>query len=459
MMIKNRDGGSRVKVGKAKQNADRLLKIHALLDDVTSSPGSHDILELALGTVLSLPVSQRDETAVVWLLIVGPPADGKTFAVLLLKNADSVYYLDTVTENFLASGYRDDKTGKSAPSLFKELDEKCVIIKELGTVFGLRADKVKKFLGDLQAIYDGEYHKATGTVGTIRGKASFTMVACVTPATLRDHHEYMARIGPRFLTYRPPQLTEAEEDQGLAMLWDEEQTDTRKGLIAEVRKLTAEHLRECLRRPLKLEAETRSHQQSINRISQLITCGRTLVQRQPVFDEFGKPGYEPEISQQERPFRVQQQLRNLARGLALAHQRDRVTDHELELIRRVAISSLPADRGDVISLLPDHPDGLTVKACAAGIHKSADRASQLLDELVRIGLLRLTRRETNGGSPARLYVPVPRFADLLTSPVLPLDHALNLAGDFSDTPNTLERGGLSGQSCRERPAAAEGANP
>ena len=425
--------------------------MHALLDDVTSSPGSHDILELALGTALSLPVSRRDETAVVWLLIVGPPADGKTFAVLLLKNAARVYHLDTVTENFLASGYRDDKTGKSAPSLFKELDDKCIIIKELGTVFGLRADKVKKFLGDLQAIYDGEYHKATGTVGTIHGKAAFSMVACVTPATLRDHHEYMARIGPRFLTYRPAQLTEAEEDEGLGILWDEVQAKRRR-LIARLRKLTAEHLQDCLSQSLDLKPETPSQQQFINRLARLVACGRTIIHRQPVFDEDGRR-YEPEVSQQERPFRVQQQLRNLARGLALAHQRPRVTEHELELARRVAISSLPADRGDVISLLPDHPDGLTVKACAAGIHKSEDRASQLLDELVRIGLMTLTRGEAKGGAPGWLYVPASRFSDLLTSPVVPLDHALNLAGDFSDTTNTLERGGLSGQSYRERPAA------
>jgi hypothetical protein len=444
-----------MRASKAKQNTDRLLRIHALLDEVTSSPGSHDILELALGTALSLPVSQRDETALVWLLIVGPPADGKTFAVLLLKNAAGVYYLDTVTENFLASGYRDDKTGKPAPNLFKELDEKCIIIKELGTVFGLRADKVKKFLGDLQAIYDREYHKATGTVGTIHGKAAFTMVACVTPATLHDHHEYMARIGPRFLTYRPPQLTEAEEDEGLGMLWDEKQADKRKKLIADLRTLTAEHLQECLRRSLKLEPETRSQQQSINRISQLVTCGRTLFHRQPVFLEEGKPRYEREISQQERPFRVQQQLRNLAQGLALAHQRTRVTEHELELVRRVAISSLPTDRGDVISLLPDHPAGLTVRACASGIHKSEDRAAQLLDELVRIGLLTSTRGQANGGTPGRVYLPVARFADLLTRPLVPLDHALDLAGDFTDTTNTLERGGLSGQSYRESPSAAE----
>jgi hypothetical protein len=458
MVIESTAEAARVNASKAKQNVDRLLRIHALLDELTSSPWSHDILELALGTALSLPVSQSDETALVWLLIVGPPSDGKTFAVLLLKNAAGVYYLDTVTENFLASGYRDEKTGKSAPNLFKELDGKCIIIKELGTVFGLRADKVKKFLGDLQAIYDREYHKATGTIGTIHGKAAFTLVACVTPATLRDHHEYMARIGPRFLMYRPPQLTEAEEDEGLDMLWDE-QGDKRKGLIDDLRKLTAEHLQECLSRSLQPRAEEGGQQQFINRLSKLVTCGRTVVQRQPVFDEDGKSRYEPEINQQERPFRVQHQLRNLARGLALAHGRTRITDHELELVRRVAISSFPSDRADVIALLPDHPAGLTVKACALEIRKSEDRASQLLDELVRIGLLTPVRGEVNGGAPGRVFVPVTRFADLLVRPLVPLDHALDLAGDFPDKTNTLESRDLSGQSYRKRPRAAEGANP
>src|SRR2546426_578131 len=72
---------------------DRLLRIHALLDEVTSSPWSHDVLELALGTALSLRISEGDETALVWLMIVGPPSDGKTFIVLLIKGADGVYCL------------------------------------------------------------------------------------------------------------------------------------------------------------------------------------------------------------------------------------------------------------------------------------------------------------------------------------------------------------------------------
>ncbi len=439
--------------------SDRLIRIHALLDEVTSSPWSHDVLELGMATVVSLPISEQDETALVWLLIVGPPSSDKTFAVLLLKTAGGVYYADTATENFLASGYRDEKTGTSAPDLFKELDGKCVIFKELGTILSLRPDKVRKFLGDLLAIYDREYHKLTGTVGTIHGKAAFTIVACVTPATLHDHQEYMARIGPRFLTYRPPQLTEAEEDEGLGMLWDAGQEDKRKKVLADLRKLVAEHLQDCWKRPLDSKPETPEQQKFIDRLGQFVSHGRTVVRRQKVQDpETGQVRYEPEVVQQEGPFRVQQQFRNHARGLALVHGRTHVTGHELELVRRVAVSSLPADRADVISVVPDHPDGLTVKTCAAGIGKSEDRARQLLEELVLVKLLTRRKAEPNGGRPETIYVPVARFADLLTTPIKPLDHAVDLTGDFTDTTDhsPLEREGLSGQSYRKSQAIDKG---
>jgi len=382
-------------------------------------------------------------------MIVGPPSDGKTATVLLLKTAQGVYCVDTVTENFLASGYRDEKTGKSAPNLFKELDGKCVVIKEFGTVLSLRADKVRKFLGDLQAIYDREYSKATGTVGTIRGKAAFSIVACVTPATLQDHQQYMARIGPRFLTYRAPDLTEAEEDEGLEMFW-EARHETRKKVLEELRQLVAEHLHECINRPLNPSPETPDQKKFIDRLAKLVACGRTDVRLQKIHDDVtGRDRYDPETSQSERPFRVQKQLRNLGRALALVHGRDRMTEHELELLRRVALSSLPADRAAVLALFPDHHEGLTAGACGAAIQKSDDRARQILEELVLIKLLVRRSGTSLGGAPSYVYAPVPRIADFLTIAFKPLDHVVDLAGDFTDKSDTLEREGLSGQSYRQ----------
>jgi len=265
---------------------------------------SHDVLELALGVALSLRVSEADESALVWLMIVGPPSDGKTATVLLLKTAQGVYCVDSVTENFLASGYRDEKTGKSAPDLFKEPDRKCVVIKEFGTVLSLRADKVRKFLGDLQAIYDREYSKATGTVGTIRGKAAFSIVACVTSATPHDHQQYMARIGPRFLTYRVPDLTEAEEDEGLELFWDASH-EARKKVLVELRQLVAEHLVECMDRTFDPSRETPDQKRFINRLAKLVADGRTDVRFQKIHDDItGRDRYAPEVSQVEKPFRV-----------------------------------------------------------------------------------------------------------------------------------------------------------
>ncbi len=438
--------------------AQRLLRIHALQDELTSSPYSHDIIELAIATVISLPLSQQDETALVWLLIVGSPSSDKTSSVLLLKTARGVYYVDSVTENFLASGYRGQK-GERAPDLLRELDGKCFMIKELSTVFSMRPEKVRKFLGDLQAIFDREYHKLTGTLGKVGGRAAFSIVACVTPSALVEHHEYMAKIGSRFLMYQVPQLTEEERQTGLEILWEE--SETRKQKLVELRKLVAAHVKDLLDSPPTLEPETREQREIINRLAELMAHGRTVLRGQQLVDpDTGEKKYETEMVQREEPFRVHQQLRTSARALARVHGRSRITDHELELVRRVALGSLAADRARVLALFPDHPEGLTVETCAKGIGKGESRARQLLKELVLMGLLEEGRNDSKGGRPGTIYRPAPKFADLLTRPLKPLDHLLDLSqpedqppGDFlhNSDASDIERELVSGQSYEESP--------
>jgi hypothetical protein len=410
--------------------AQRLFQIHSLLAEVTSSPWSHDALELAIATAVSLRISEQDETALVWLLIVGAPSGDKTSSVLLLKKAQQhVYYADSVTENFLASGYRDELTRKRAPNLLEELNGKCLVLKELSTVFSLHPQKVKKFLGDLLAIFDREYYKLTGTLGRVGGTSAFSMVACITPVALLEHHEYMSRIGPRFLAYRLPQLTDSERAEGLAILWDATKGGSRKAKLGSLGKLVAEHIESLMAARPEFELERPDEQNFINRLGELVAHGRAVVRRERVYDpETGREGYEyePELAQREEPFRAQQQLRNLARALCWMHGRSRVGGHELELVRRVALGSLPAGRAEVLALLPAHPRGLTAKACSDGIGKSPGRARQLLDELAMVGLVMPTKIDPTGGRPEIMYAPVGRFADLLTQPMTSLDHLVDL---------------------------------
>ncbi|NOS76720.1 MAG: hypothetical protein HOP35_02110 [Nitrospira sp.] len=132
------------------QEAERLVQIHNTLGSLTSSPYSHDVVELALATATSLPLYGKEHPAPIWLLIAGAPSSGKTEAVLLLKEAQSIKYLDAMTENSLASGYVDSKSGEGPKQqLLPELDGKCLVIKDLTTIFSMREERWLRLVGQL----------------------------------------------------------------------------------------------------------------------------------------------------------------------------------------------------------------------------------------------------------------------------------------------------------------------
>lgn len=407
--------------------AGRLVNIHAAQSAVTSSPYSHDMVELAIATATSLPISNQDDTAPVWLLIAGPPSSDKTATVQAMKGATHVLYIDTFTENAIASGYVDPVTGRRAKSLVTELNGKCLIIKDLTTLFSLRDDKVRKVLGDFTSLYDGEYHKYTGTIGKIGGEAKLSMMACITPAALFHHHRYLASIGSRFLIYLVRSLTDAERDDGLALTWDiKDRTDA----LRELRDLVGQHVNELLTTPVNLQPEAPVIQDKINRLSKLLAHGRgaILYGKHPKPDKFGGERWvrETDAVQVEEPFRAVHQLKNLGRALARVHGRAAIIEHEIELLRRVVLGSMPADRAGVLALFPDHPNGITRKECVEGIGKSYHRAQDLLQELV---VLKVLIKEVTKGQ--LVYLPSPDFKDLIVAPITPLDHVADLTSEIT----------------------------
>jgi len=124
--------------------AGRLAQMHALQEELTSSPHSHDVLELALATAISPAVPNRDTTAPIWLLIVGVPSSDKTATVLLLKDSLSTYYLDTFTPSSFASGFvnPNPEAKKTRKDLLPLLNGKCLIVKDMTPLFSGRSDKV-----------------------------------------------------------------------------------------------------------------------------------------------------------------------------------------------------------------------------------------------------------------------------------------------------------------------------
>lgn len=391
--------------------ATRLRKIHETQNRLITSPSSHDVIELAMAVATSLPISRLDETALLWLMIAGPPASAKTETVLSLKDVSDVYLLDSLTENSFVSGYLDPKTGAAPDDLLPKLNGKCLIIKDLTTLFSMREDKVKKIVGDLQSIYDGEYVKFTGTRGRTACVSQFSMLGCITSMALSQHHRYMSAIGGRFLLYRIQSLTDEERADGFELSWN---MGDRKASVQGLRDLVGEHVTNLQHAPLDVGSEYAEQRRLVNLLAMLLVRGRAVIQKEEI--------------QTEEPWRAFQQLRNLGKALARVHGRPSMTDHELELLRRVVLSSIPVDRAQVLALFAIHPAGLTIKSCAEGIDKSNGRASQLLKELVDIKLVVVDKSK-----PEYVYHPLPDLAELLIEPIESLDHVKNLSAPGDST--------------------------
>lgn len=413
------------------QAANRLIGIHAAAAELTSSPSVHDALELALATVLTSRWMGGKDVQPVWLMIVGNPSSGKTEVVLACKKlAEHVLYVDTLTENAFGSGFVDDKQKSKYRAknqdLLGELQNmnRALIIKDLTTLFSLRDDKLKKILGDLTSIYDGSYSKWTGTLGQIKYEVKFPMLACITPEVLRKHHNYMSQIGGRFLMFRLTPLSEGEQEEGFEILWNEKQ---REKNIRKLQRDIASHIEQILAVPVELEEESGEVRDTINRLAMILARGRGIVIRQPkqmIDEQTGaqRHSYEVVDTQVEGPFRIFQQLRLLGRALTVVHGRAKVSDHELELLRRVVFSSIPPDRARILNLFVESPAGFSALHCAQRLGLSRPWAKSVLDEMV---LLKVLTAEIAQGET--IYKPLPGFTDLVCRPIAPLDHMFDLS--------------------------------
>ena len=421
--------------------AQRLARIHTILDTLRSSPASHDLIDLAMASAVSVGISTEEDSPLVWLLVVGPPSSGKTDAVFALRQDPAVKFLDTLTPEAFVSGLRHPKSGTRAKDLLPELDGKCLVIKDMTTLFSLRDDKVRKVLGDLQSIYDGEFSKATGSsfepTATIEHRSRFALVGCVTPEAVARHQRHMAQIGSRFLVYRVPRLTPQQVEAGFDRLVG---TGAGKALRDELRRLVLDHLREAhdAWRRVRIPAED---EHMLRDLAVLVQRGRTpiLWERTTRSDDDGRvrTGHEPVLGTPEEPFRVYQQLCTLLRALTAVALRTTPTRRELEVVRRVALSSVLPDRAEVLDVLHRRPVvwrqtvtadldgereelevewwGLTVPTCALGIRRDMDQVRNRLEEMVRIGLMVKGPNRIKGGAgrPQTLYRPVPRFEGLM----------------------------------------------
>jgi hypothetical protein len=239
-------------------------------------------------------------------------------------------FLDALTQESFMSG-AVSKHGAKAATLLPQLNHKCLVVKDLTTLFSMKHDLVRKILGDLQSIYDGEYSKAIGTgfdgKAVVESQSYFGFVGCITPAALQAHQRYLANIGTRFLIYQRPPMTPAARAKGYEL-----QARSDRGALklrlqelacAHVRALFEEKPRAVISPAVDLYLQT---------LAEYVRLGRTPILK----DEDGARV----LGVPEEPFRVYQQLRLAVEALAVVRGHTEVAPADLDVVRRLALSSI-----------------------------------------------------------------------------------------------------------------------
>ena len=179
-------------------------------------PNTGIALKLALAVATS---GTRENRVMLWFIFVGAPSGGKTDITKLLKKSKTTYSVDSLTQNAFVSGERETDKKKNQDML-PAIGGRCLIIKHLTVIFSQNEESAKKIIGDLVGIYDKEFAKQSPGRGNISYESEFSILACITPATLNRHHNYLNMIGPRFLQYTIPALTTEEEDKSFDAIFN-----------------------------------------------------------------------------------------------------------------------------------------------------------------------------------------------------------------------------------------------
>jgi len=343
-------------VEQAFQSCPPVVRIPATLTDVRTSMESgqyreelYEAIKVALAVVASLSLKNRDNCLVV--VFEGGSGQGKSVVLrMLYPNREGtkkhVVRVDDFTPaSFVSHAANRTRKALEAIDLLPQVKGKAMLTKELAPLFRDEEKQLRKNFARLTAVLDGEGYKShSGTQGGrgYEGRYIFNWIGATTPIPPHTHR-VMAQLGNRILFYEVAG-EEPTEEELMDFAENYETNDAIEECKGAVNDFIEKHFAKYPAESLDPESiyipeEIVRH---LVRYSKLIAKGRVEI--------FGENGVY-EAATPEGPQRVILLLQMLARGLALADQRNEVAKEDLRTIRHVAFSSIPGKRRELLRAL------------------------------------------------------------------------------------------------------------
>lgn len=365
------------------------------LEDITQAMSKYLVMRpdisIALRLALAVPVSFRWSDRPLWMMLVGGPATGKSELLSLLMRANCVYWIDDLSPKAFMSGFRDDKheektNERKEVSISQYLLGKTLLMPDMTRLLTKGTDS-ESVMNQLRLAYDGQYKGGYGNDNVQTMIGMFNILAACTGAIDRMTANSVS-LGERFLYFRFKGLSDDQKQQ-----------------IAECAAARSKRVKD-------------SHNSAAVLVTRFIEtsrfvepgltadCVRTLA-RLAVFVAAFRPQQHHDWSgqmaappQEEGPGRVALQFGNLARGLAAVRRSKIVEAVDTDIVKRIAVSSMPDGRRRTIKLLVegyyDHGHTVCKYDVMDCLRVAEKEAEGMLYSLFHIGVVERTNVARGG---------------------------------------------------------------
>jgi len=322
----------------------------------------------------------------------GPPSSEKTTALSFFYGFDPlIHKSDDFTPKSFVSHYAAEKKSQlKSIDLLPKIKGKCMIVPELAPLFGKRKEDLLHNLSILTRIFDGEGFESDSGVQGHRGYSGdhfFAWLGATTPISNKVW-TIMGKLGARWFFWNI--LAKDETPEAVAKKMTEGVTYKEK--VAECRKLTHSFLNGLLNRYElhSISWDRKQDQKIVEGIVRVVDVMRRLRAPLQVKSEHSAGGeayFHYTAPVVEAPERATNILYNIARGRALIYERKKLLLEDLKMVARIALSSMPAERNELITLLVKHDGVLTTKTVMDELKCSQSTANRVMKTLNVLGLV------------------------------------------------------------------------
>ena len=329
--------------------------------------GKFWILEIGLAARAILEI--KGITLPLMIVILAPPASGKSTVMIIIELLPNAYSLD----KFTPRAFQSHMAGRSKENLEKndlltKIKDRIFLVSDLAPLFSAKDEDIRENFGTLTRLLDGKGLKTSSGVHGERssGPVFFVWIGGAVEVS-KNIWSLIAKLGPKmfFLRIRLELTYDEEQQKIMENMMSKEEYETK---IDEVKEKLLEYWDAVTSFPLQDDSgktvwdkskESPDVMLKIVEYAQLLARLRGYVPTDKTEGTGGSNyGFQEPIT--EDPERATRYLYNLIRGFALCQGRNYIIEDDVSIIKQIVMSSAAKERVELLKLLIANNGEVTV---------------------------------------------------------------------------------------------------